>query len=531
MIKTKAKFRLRSILLVVNLTVLLLPLVGLFFFRFYENVLVQQTESELISQGAVIAAIYKSEIKGGIVPNQSYGVLADPESLNDIDDYYTPIKPQIDFSTTQLLPSRPDGVVSAHTKIVETNMKAVLSPILEDAKRTTLSGVRVLNYQGVVVAGRSDIGVDFSDIYEVKKALSGYYTSVIRQRVSDNAPPAMASISRGTGIRLFVAFPIIEDDHVWGVVYLSRTPQNILKHLHAEKEKVIIAGLTLLALTLLIALLTSYTISKPIHRLIRRTKEFSEGNKDALRQGRVSDVQEIEWLSQSFSNMAKSLDDRSKYIKDFAMHVSHEFKTPMTSIQGSAELLLEHLDDMEEEKKRKFLSNIITDSDRLKRLVKRLLDLAKADNVQATQETSSINQILEALKGRYKDLGLILRFDLNDEYVHRISREHLETIFSNLCDNALQHGASNMSIDAKESNCRISLVICDDGTGISNANLNNIFTPFFTTRRQDGGTGLGLGIVQSLLHAHDADIKVTPNEKGACFKINFFNGKSYKNLS
>ncbi|MGH1403052.1 MAG: sensor histidine kinase [Alphaproteobacteria bacterium] len=522
MIKTKARFKLRSILLVVNLTVLILPLVGLFFFRFYENVLIQQTESELISQGAVIAAIYKNEIKSSISADGSYGISAAPESLNNIDEYYTPINPQIDFSTAQLLPSRPDGVVSVQTSIAEEKIKAVLSPILEDAKRTTLSGVRVLNYQGIVVAGRSEIGVDFSGVYEVEKALSGYYTSVIRQRVSDNAPPAMASISRGTGIRLFVAFPMIEDGRVWGVVYLSRTPQNILKHLYAEKEKVIIAGLTLVALTLLIALLTSYTISKPIHRLIRRTREFSEGNKEAFRQGRVSDVQEIEWLSQSFSNMAKLLDDRSEYIKDFAMHVSHEFKTPMTSIQGSAELLLEHLDDMEDEKKRKFLSNIITDSDRLKRLVKRLLDLAKADNVQATQEISSINQVLEALEGRYKDLGLTLQFDLDDEYVHRISREHLETIFSNLCDNALQHGASNMSIEAQENKDGLSLIICDDGTGISKANLDNVFTPFFTTRRQDGGTGLGLGIVQSLLHTHDGDIKAIQNERGACLFINFF---------
>lgn len=522
--KTKARFRLRSILLVVNLTVLLLPLVGLFFFRFYENVLVQQTESELISQGAVIAAIYKNEIKKNVSSDNSYGVLANPESLNNIDEYYTPIKPQIDFSSAQLLPSRPNGVMSAQPNVIAKEMESALSPILEDAKRTTLSGVRILNYQGVVVAGRSEISMDFSDIYEVKRALSGYYTSVIRQRVSDEAPPAMASISRGTGIRLFVAFPIIEDNYVWGIVYLSRTPQNILKHLHAEKEKVIFAGLTLIGLTLIIAMLTSYAISKPIHRLIRRTKEFSEGNKEALSQGHISDVQEIEWLSQSFSNMAKSLDDRSEYIRAFAMHVSHEFKTPMTSIQGSAELLLEHLDDMEEEKKRKFLSNIITDSDRLKRLVKRLLDLAKADNVQATQETSSINQVLEALEGRYKDLGLMLQFDLSSEYVHRISREHLETIFSNLSDNALQHGARNMDIDVKENNECISLVICDDGKGISNANLDNIFTPFFTTRRQDGGTGLGLGIIQSLLHAHDGDIKAVQNEKGACFKINFFKG-------
>lgn len=522
--KTKALFKLRSILLVVNLAVLLLPLVGLFFFRFYENVLVQQTESELISQGAVISAVYKQEIKENLSPDALYGITVDPNSITNIDEYYTPIKPQIDFSTAKLYPSRPDGLGGTQGDILAKNAGALLSPILEDAKRTTLSGVRVLDYNGVVIAGRAEIGQDFSDIPEIKRALSGYYNSVIRQRISDEPPPAMASISRGTGVRLFAAFPIINEGRVWGVVYLSRTPQNILKHLYAEKEKVVFAGLTLIFLTLIIALLTSYTISRPIHNLIKRTKEFSEGNKEAMQQHRSYGVQEIEWLSQSFSNMAQSLDNRSEYIRDFAMHVSHEFKTPMTSIQGSAELLLEHLDDMKEEKKRKFLSNIIADSDRLKRLVNRLLDLAKADNIQATQEICSINKVLDVLKGRYRDLGLGVSFNLDAEYNLKMSREHLETIFSNLCDNALQHGADTLHIDVKSNDEGISLKISDNGRGISNANKDKIFTPFFTTRRQDGGTGLGLGIIQSLLQAHDGDIKVVPNDKGACFEINFFNG-------
>ena len=517
--ETKSLFKLRSILLVVNLAVLLLPLVGLFFFRFYENVLIQQTESELISQGAVISAIYKNEIQKTLPSDALYGIAVNPQNITNVDEYYTPIKPQIDFSTAKLYPSRPDGVNGRDADTLAKQAGVSLSPILEDAKRTTLSGVRVLDYNGIVIAGRAEIGHGFSTIPEIERALSGHYNSVIRQRISDEPPPAMASISRGTGVRLFSAFPIINEGRVWGVVYLSRTPQNILKHLYAEKEKAILAGLTLIALTLIIAMLTSYTISKPIHSLIKRTKEFAEGNKEAMRQRHSSGVQEIEWLSQSFSDMAQSLDDRSEYIRDFAMHVSHEFKTPMTSIQGSAELLLEHMDDMEEAKKHKFLSNIIADSDRLNRLVNRLLDLAKADNIQSTQESCSVNQLLDVLKGRYDDLGLKIIFNLDTEYELRIDREHLETIFANLCDNALQHGASTFHIGVKLSAEEIFLRISDNGRGISGANKDKIFTPFFTTRRQDGGTGLGLGIIQSLLHAHDGSIRIIDSDTGACFEM------------
>ncbi|MBV1928542.1 MAG: hypothetical protein KUG81_03415 [Gammaproteobacteria bacterium] len=66
----------------------------------------------------------------------------------------------------------------------------------------------------------------------------------------------------------------------------------------------------------------------------------------------------------------------------------------------------------------------------------------------------------------------------------------------------------------------ISLKISDNGRGISNVNRDKIFTPFFTTRRQDSGTGLGLGIIQSLFQAHDGDIKIVDSNAGACFEVN-----------
>ena len=105
----KSKLRLRTVLLFVNLMVLLLPLGGLFFFRFYENALVQQTEAELIAQSAVIAAVYKQEVIKAKGFDDNFGVIADPNSLIHGDEYYTPVIPQIDLSSAALLPRRPDG--------------------------------------------------------------------------------------------------------------------------------------------------------------------------------------------------------------------------------------------------------------------------------------------------------------------------------------------------------------------------------------------------------------------------------------
>jgi flagellar basal body-associated protein FliL len=90
----KARIRLRTILLIVNIMVFLLPLGGVMFFRLYENALVQQTENELITQAAVLAAVYKNKILKRLTERDSYGVPAEQGSITKVDDYYTPVAPR-----------------------------------------------------------------------------------------------------------------------------------------------------------------------------------------------------------------------------------------------------------------------------------------------------------------------------------------------------------------------------------------------------------------------------------------------------
>lgn len=516
----KARIRLRTILLIVNIMVFLLPLGGVMFFRLYENALVQQTENELITQAAVFASVYKSEILKRLPEGEIYGVPADPASIIKVDDYYTPVIPQLDLSKAPVLPPRGDGKPGQITAPFAQEVGQSLIPLITDAQKTNLSGIKILDFNGVVVAGRQEVGLDLSNVPEVRRALTGYYTSVIRERISDEPPPALASISRGTGIRVFVALPIVNENLVLGVVYLSRTPQNILKHMYAEKGKFIIVGLILAGATLLIALLTSSMISRPINRLIERTERFAAGDSKALYVKEGGGVQEIELLEESFSRMAQSLTERSEYIRNFAMHVSHEFKTPITAIQGSAELLLDHLDDMDEAKKRQFLDNIISDSDRLKRLVSRLLELARADNITALDDSCPLGEVLQNTRQRYNEI-LKIAVTQPAQYTVKISAENLETVLINLCDNAVQNGADTLQIDVRQQEHSVVVLLRDNGRGISPANAAKIFTPFFTTRRQDGGTGIGLGIVTSILHAYGGTIRIVDEntDSGACFEM------------
>lgn len=87
----------------------------------------------------------------------------------------------------------------------------------------TLAGFKLIDPQGVAVAGSQEVGMSLAHVPEVALALSGRYASVLRQRISDQPPPSLYSLSRGTAVRVFVAMPVIVASRVAGVVYLSRT--------------------------------------------------------------------------------------------------------------------------------------------------------------------------------------------------------------------------------------------------------------------------------------------------------------------
>ncbi|MDE1461233.1 sensor histidine kinase [Spartinivicinus poritis] len=518
----QGKLRLRTVFLIVSLVVLVLPLGSIFFFRIYENELVRQTELSLISQAAVIAASYKQQVANLITAKSNYGVKINNEAKPKIDNYYTPIYPQIDLAKNKSLPSRPDGITpQTPADTVAVQAGKLLTVVLLDSQKTTLTGIRLLDYHGNVIAGRSELGLSFAHISEIKAAMEGHYTSVIRQRISDEPPPALASISRGTGIRVFVALPVIHRDQLWGVVYLSRTPKNILKHLYAEKDKVILAGATIIVLTFLLALFTSYAISQPIYRLIQKTARVSEGDQQSMEPLEHPVTKELELLSKSFSKMAKSLHQRSEYIREFAAHVSHELKTPLTSIQGAAELLIDHIDEMETNTKQQFLSNIQQDTDRLKRLVTRLLELARADSQTSDNETADLMVVLNKLSSRYQETELQIALPKHHSCRITITADNLETILINLFDNAKQHGATKIDTYLKTSGQLIELTITDNGSGISQANSDKIFTPFFTTRREQSGTGLGLSIIKSLMEACQGSIILADTEIGTSFVLQF----------
>ena len=238
----------------------------------------------------------------------------------------------------------------------------------------------------------------------------------------------------------------------------------------------------MLSLTLILALLTSLTISQPVRALTLRARRMTERGGQTLKPLSFPGTSEIAELSQSFSSMAHALQQRSEYIRNFAAHVSHEFKTPLAAIQGATELLSEHMQTMSEEERNRFLSGIADNTERLKRLVNRLLELARADNLKPSDECIDVRAALEQLQAAFEHRRIVVRAP--EGVQARISAESFQIVASNLIANSFQHRAHLVEVDVSVNGGAIEIVLKDDGEGISERNRARIFEPFFTTRRE-----------------------------------------------
>jgi signal transduction histidine kinase len=270
-----------------------------------------------------------------------------------------------------------------------------------------------------------------------------------------------------------------------------------------------------LIVTLVIAYVLTRAVTKPIAALVGRTREISQGGRDAIRPLEAYGTAELATLSQGFLDLASRLMDRTEYMRSFAAHVSHELKSPLTAIKGSAELMRDEGVGMTEAERRRFLDHIVADADRLTRLVARLRELAQAEMPLARGETT-LNAVLLDLRSHFSAMQVT---GSGEHVVIGIPTEALAIVLSHLAENALEHSSRHLSIAVRPEEACVIMTVADDGSGISEGNRDKIFQPFFTTRRESGGTGMGLDIVRAMLEAHDADIALVPSHRGAMFRL------------
>jgi two-component system sensor histidine kinase ChvG len=497
--------RLRTLLFLTLLFVAALPGIGAVFLRVYENTLVQQTEAELIAQGAVLAGAYRA---------------AWPEPYTDPPlGPLRPERPTIDLRAMPVLPEQPDARPARWPPDPRASRAAsALRPVVIDTARTTLAAVRLMDWHGTVVLGRGDVGRSYAHLPEVAAGTVGQTRTVLRERGDYQPRYALEWLSRASNIRVHYVRPIVAGGEVIGVLMLSRSPRGLFLGIYQDRGKIAL-GVSLIFLTLLVlAGLLSRGISRPIETLSEATQNVDRG-RVAVPEPPATAAIEIRNLYLSFAAMADRIERRSRYLRDFAAAVSHELKTPIAGIKGALELLAEH-PGMSEEERRRFLGNAGADADRLSHLLRRLLDLARADMTIAPEDAATAPEG-PALKvaDAHRAPGFSVEVQLAGVPAVAAPAELLEAVFETLAENSRQAGAGLVVIAGGEARGKIMLSVADDGAGIAEGDRERIFEPFHTGRRGEGGSGLGLSIARSLLAACGGTIAAMPGEGGARFEI------------
>lgn len=530
---TGQKPRLWAILVIANLIVVLVPLAGIWVFRLYEGELLRRTESALISQSVLIremvVAKYKESLAAHESPDEILAQASRPvggafrwENRIRLGEYRS-FGPRIDLSADDKRPPLPEASLAREEP--DPLAQLLIEPlngILKNSQHNLLSGVRVLDHNGVVVASTAnDLGASLREREEVDRALRGEPVSLLRWR-KDGERPWHTVFSSTTSTIVFVGQPIVFSDRVLGAVVVSRTPTSLARALMQHRTKLAWYGVTVLVVLVLSAFLTAGAIAYPIRRLIAQVERIRDGGSAASLPLAWPGSQEVEVLSRAIAEMARALEARSHYIRDFSRALSHEFKTPIASIRGSVELLLDHASTMTEEERIRFLAMIDRDATRMQRLVQRLMELVRAEMVNPRPLRScALREVVETLVAELGQKVILNWTDVPANAEVALDAEHLRTCFANLFDNAQQHGGPDVTVTviAARNGSSVRVAVANNGLAIPAEVREQILSPFFTTARESGGTGLGLSIVRALLEAAGGRFLVGTPATGAEFVL------------
>ncbi|RKL66415.1 hypothetical protein CR203_16115 [Salipaludibacillus neizhouensis] len=307
---------------------------------------------------------------------------------------------------------------------------------------------------------------------------------------------------------------------------LSQEPQAIVMVFHEfdrESRQIIwinfLTALIALVITAMIIYYTSRKITDPLTNMNHSALQFAKG--DFSHRVNVKTTDEIGQLGNTLNHMAKELGSLDQLRKDFVANVSHDLRTPLTSIRGFLGAMLDGT--IPRAKEKHYLTIMHHETDRLMKLVNDLLSTAslEAGNWELDRKVYNVTEqlriILAKLEPETSKREMEIQFDTGkkDVYIYADS-ERMEQVFINLVQNAIQYSSygSKIGILVKEQKNVVQINISDQGLGMSEDELANIWERFYKSdkaRSQKVGTGIGLSIVKQILDLHNATIIVESN--------------------
>jgi two-component system OmpR family sensor kinase len=280
------------------------------------------------------------------------------------------------------------------------------------------------------------------------------------------------------------------------------------------------AGLVALSVSILIAVLLARSVYVPIRRVTNAAEEISRGNYE--QEVPIAGPKEVKGLAVSFNQMAKQVKRSQQMLRDFVADVSHELRSPLTSIKGFAQAMV---DGTAKDKKAqlKAASVIEDESKRMIRLVEELLEFSRLESGQVKMANESVDlkdllqQCHEIFLMRTKEKNIKLRTEIEPLPPVTGDIDRLEQVFNNLLDNALKHTPSGgkVGIIARQPHPNfVEIAVTDTGPGIPGEQLQHVFERFYRAEPSAGkagtgtGTGLGLAIARQIVRAHGGDINI-----------------------
>ncbi|MCR5428921.1 MAG: HAMP domain-containing histidine kinase [Lachnospiraceae bacterium] len=347
--------------------------------------------------------------------------------------------------------------------------------------------------------------------------------------VSDQADMLFAS-SFTNGVEMTGVFaepmmcfcePVIYDYAVKGYVCIF-VPQSKVDRDAVLYMDVINMGLLIIAGVLFIAFVGIYFLAVYPTRKIRNAAiEYAKGNYDYPMNVKSHD--EIRSLADSISYMVGEVKNVDDYQKKFIANISHDFRSPLTSIKGYAEAMKDGT--IPYELQGKYLDIILFEADRLTKLTSNLLDLNRMDNKGLMLDITSfdINKVIRnvaaAFEGicRSRKIVIELEFAAMETFVDA-DMSRIQQVLYNLTDNAIKfsNSDSRIEIETEEKGNKVLIRVRDHGIGIPKDSVKRIWERFYKADSSRGkdkkGTGLGLSIVKEVISAHDENISVISTE-------------------
>ncbi len=315
----------------------------------------------------------------------------------------------------------------------------------------------------------------------------------------------MGTFADGTAIYLFIHKPMTD------ITAEANTIINIYFFTTA---------LTFLVLFIILALFTHYMYA-PLYKIIQGTKAYADGSFDSPIEVRSND--EIGYLADTLNYMASTISTREEDQRKFISNVSHDFRSPLTSIKGYVTAMLDGT--IPPEMQDKYLQIILSETERLQKLTDNLLDLNRYGSSALMLDLSvfDINQLIRdvipTFEGACQQKSLRFSLQLEDDALPvSADRDKIAQVLYNLIDNAVKfsHTDSEIILRTTATSNKVQISVRDFGIGIPSECIPKIWDRFYKTDLSRGkdkrGSGLGLAIIKEIIQAHKEHINVVSTE-------------------